>query len=252
MASLASIIQFCDDLLIPARFHDYCPNGLQVCGKAEIQRIALGVSCSLEFFEVAAAGHADLLLTHHGLFWNRDPRVIGPILRVRLKALLDHDLALVAYHLPLDANPDVGNNAELVRLLGFGPARIGFGPLDGNLLGAIGDSTTPIGRDEFVERVRSLGSYPLVLPSGSETVRRIGVVSGSGASYLVDAAERGCDLFLTGEADEPTPAMSRELGINVVAMGHYNSEKFGVMALGQRLATTFGVEVLFVDVPNPV
>jgi dinuclear metal center YbgI/SA1388 family protein len=223
--------------------------GLQVVGAAEVEKIACGVSASRELFERAAAGGAQLVLVHHGLFWERDPRVIGPVMRDRLKALFDADLSLAAYHLALDAHPEVGNNALLAVELGVEPERrfadgLGYG-------GRLGDAPLPV--SALAERVREkLDRMPLVFPYGPEEVTRVAICSGGAARYVADAAAEGYDCFVTGEADEPTKHAAKELGIHFVAGGHYATETLGVCALAARLAEQFGVEWEFVDLPNPV
>src|SRR5439155_14151798 len=188
-----------------------------------------------------------LVLVHHGLFWDSDPRVVGARMKSRLKALFDSDLTLAAYHLALDAHPEVGNNALLARELGieveeaFGG--IGFG----------GRLAEPLPAETFLGEIRSrLGQDPLVFPYGPEQVERVAVVSGGAAKYVVAAAAEGYDLFLTGEAAEPTMHAARELGIHFVAAGHYATERLGVQALAARLAERFGLEWEFLELPNPV
>src|SRR5262245_47733402 len=221
--------------------------GLQVAGAHDVDRIACGVSASLELFERTAAAGAQLLLVHHGILWDRDSRVIDDALRRRLKVLLDAEITLAAYHLALDAHPEVGNNALLARDLGIEPsdqfAGIGFG----------GPLAEPVSIDEFVTRVREqLGSDPVVFPQGPERIERAAVITGGAARYLADAASEGYDLFLTGEPAEPTLHTARELGIHFVAAGHYATERVGIQALAERLAEQFDLEWEFIDLPNPV
>jgi dinuclear metal center YbgI/SA1388 family protein len=221
--------------------------GLQVAGAREVERIACGVSASLELFERAAGARAQMLLVHHGLLWDRDSRVIDDARSRRLKALLDAEITLAAYHLALDAHPEVGNNALLARELGIEPserfAGIGFG-------GPLAEPTTV---DEFAERVReALASEPLVFAHGPARVERAAVVTGGAASHLAEAARDGYDLFLTGEPAEPSLHTARELGIHFVAAGHYATERIGIQALAKRLSEQFDVEWEFIDLPNPV
>jgi dinuclear metal center YbgI/SA1388 family protein len=221
--------------------------GLQVAGAREVDRIACGVSASLELFERAAGARAQMLLVHHGLLWDRDTQVIDDARRRRLKTLLDAEITLAAYHLALDAHPEVGNNALLARELGIDPsdrfAGIGFG-------GPLAEPTTV---DEFAERVReALGSEPLVFAHGPKRVERAAIVTGGAASHLADAARDGYDLFLTGEPAEPSLYTARELGIHFVAAGHYATERIGIQALTKRLSEQFSLEWEFIDLPNPV
>lgn len=221
--------------------------GLQVVGAADVKKIACGVSASRELFERAGELGAELVLVHHGLFWDRDSRVIGPELKGRLRALFDADLTLAAYHLALDAHPELGNNVLLARELGVDPverfAEIGFaGPLE-----------RPQPMDELATRVRErLDRPPLVFSYGPETIERVAICSGGAARHLADAVAEGYDCFVTGEADEPTKHAAKEAGIHFVAAGHYATETLGVRALAERIAQEFGVEWEFVDLPNPV
>jgi dinuclear metal center YbgI/SA1388 family protein len=247
LADRDEILAFASELLDLDAYPDYGPMGLQVAGAEEVGRLACGVSASLELFERAASSGAQMLLVHHGLLWDRDPRVIDDAARRRLEALFDADMTLAAYHLALDAHPEVGNNALLARELGIEPAEkfaeIGFG-------GALAEPATV---DEFTARVREvLGSEPLVFAHGPERVERAAVVTGGAGRYLPDAARQGYDLFLTGEAQEPSLHLARELGIHFVAAGHYATERIGIQALTERLAEHFDLDWEFIDLPNPV
>jgi dinuclear metal center YbgI/SA1388 family protein len=247
VADRDEILAFADELLELEAYPDYGPKGLQVAGAREVDRIACGVSASLELFEQAAALGAQLLLVHHGLLWDRDSRVIDDPLRRRLKTLLDAEITLAAYHLALDAHPEVGNNALLARELGVEPAErfagIGFG----------GPLAEPATVEEFAERVRgALGTEPLVFGHGPTRVERAAIVTGGAGRHLADAAREGYDLFLTGEPEEPSLHTARELGIHFVAGGHYATERIGVQALAKRLAEQFDLDWTFIDLPNPV
>jgi dinuclear metal center YbgI/SA1388 family protein len=247
LADRDEILAFASELLDLDAYPDYGPMGLQVAGAEEVSRLSCGVSASLELFERAASSGAQMLLVHHGLLWDRDPRVIDDAARRRLEALFDADMTLAAYHLALDAHPEVGNNALLARELGIEPAEkfaeIGFG-------GALAEPATV---DEFTARVREvLGSEPLVFAHGPERVERAAVVTGGAGRYLPDAARQGYDLFLTGEAQEPSLHLARELGIHFVAAGHYATERIGIQALTERLAEHFDLDWEFIDLPNPV
>ena len=247
MAPRDEIVAFADELLDLGSYADYGPMGLQVVGAREVAKIACGVSASRELFERAAAAGAQMVLVHHGLFWERDPREIGPLMRERLRALFDHDLNLAAYHLALDAHPELGNNALLARELGVEPAERftewGFG----------GSLEEPLPIDAFSERVHErVGRMPLVFAYGPETIERVAVLTGGAARHLADAISGGYDCFLTGEAAEPTKHAAKEARIHFVAAGHYATETLGVRALSARLAEEFGLEWEFIDLPNPV
>jgi dinuclear metal center YbgI/SA1388 family protein len=252
MARLDEILSFLDDLLHPGEFEDYGPNGLQVPGADEVRRVATGVSAQRELFERAAGEGAQLVVCHHGLFWNSQPRQITRPLKSRLEALFDSDMALAAYHLPLDAHPEVGNNALICHALGLERAER-FGTARGQPIGFVGRSADGIPFPELRDRCReAFGQEPFAWECGPERVRSVGVVSGGAASSLVEAAALGLDAFLTGEPSEPTMAEAREGGIHFIAGGHYATETFGVRKLGELIAERFSVEHAFIDVPNPL
>jgi len=241
------IVAFANEYLELGAYPDYGPMGLQVVGAPEVTKIACGVSASLELFRQAAKVRAQLLLVHHGLFWDRDPRVVDGRMRARLEALFANDISLVAYHLALDAHPEVGNNALLAQALDVEPSRrfasIGFG----------GSLRRPCGIEELLGRLeRELGRAPLVFPNGPEQVREVAICSGGAASYLATAAAEGYDCYVTGEPAEPSMMLARESGIHFVAAGHYATETLGVKALARRLAERFDLEWEFLDLPNPV
>jgi dinuclear metal center YbgI/SA1388 family protein len=252
-APLADILAELDLLLEPDLFHDYCPNGLQVPGGAEVGTVATGVSAQLELFERAADEHADLVLVHHGTFWDSEGRAVDAALKQRLKVLFDADMSLVAYHLPLDAHPELGNNALLARALGA-DALDPFALHRGRSIGFVGTlpgDGTPA--SELFGRVHELTERePLVFGFGPPQVRRIAIVSGGGAEYLGDAIAAGADAFLTGEPAERVMAQAREAGVHFIAAGHYATETFGVRALGDHLSKRFGLRHVFLDIPNPV
>jgi dinuclear metal center YbgI/SA1388 family protein len=253
MAPVKEILADLDRLLDPDGFDDYCPNGLQVAGRSEVGLLVTGVTASVELFEAARAVGADLVLAHHGILWSGDDRRVTGRLHRRLRLLIEADLGLAAYHLPLDAHPECGNNALIAAGLGC-VAHRPFGVHRGREIGRRGEFDGPgIPADELVRRVAELtGRTPLAFTSGPPRVRSIGIVSGAGSGHLGEAIAAGLDAFLTGEPAERTMAESRESGIHFIAAGHYATETFGVRALGDRLAARFGVEHLFIDVPNPI
>jgi dinuclear metal center YbgI/SA1388 family protein len=252
VAALAEIISNLDALLDPGSFEDYGPNGLQVPGTEQVNVVATGVSAHRELFERAAAEGAQLVLCHHGLFWNAQPRALSPTLKGRLEALFGADMSLAAYHLPLDAHPEVGNNALICEALGLERSEP-FGEHRGRSIGFVGRSADGLPFDELRRRcATAFGREPFAWATGPDTVRSVGIVSGGGASSLGEAVARGLDAFLTGEPAEPAMAEAREGGVHFIAVGHYASETFGVRRLGELLAERFGVEHRFVDVPNPI
>ena len=253
LVTVLDLIAELDRLLRPDAFADYSPNGLQVPGPDQVGTVATGVTASVELFERAAAEQADLVLVHHGLFWKGMAQHVDPPLYRRLRPLFLNEMALAAYHLPLDAHPVVGNNALLARGLGCDETEP-FGLHEAEPIGVAarfgGDG---IDAGELAERVRSLtGREPLHLAYGPARVRTLGIVSGGAAGFLENAIAEGHDAFLTGEPAERVLAQAREGAIHFLAAGHYATETFGVRALGDWLAERFGVEHLYVDVPNPV
>ena len=247
MAQRDEIIAFCDGLLDVSAYPDYGPVGLQVVGAAEVRKVVCGVSASRELFERAAEAEAQLVLVHHGLFWEKESRVVDRIVRGRLQALFEADLTLLGYHLALDAHPEIGNNAYLCRELGVEPERRftdwGWG----------GSLAAPVPASDFANRVQEVvGRMPLVFSYGPEEIRRVAICSGGAGRYLGTAIAEGYDCFLTGEADEPTKHLAKEAGVHFVAAGHYATETSGVQALAARVAERFDVEWEFVDLPNPV
>jgi dinuclear metal center YbgI/SA1388 family protein len=248
VAARDEILAWADEYLDLASYPDYGPMGLQVVGAREVGKVVCGVSSSRELFERAAEAGGQLVLVHHGLLWDKEPRRIGPVMRERLKALFDADLSLAAYHLALDAHPEIGNNALLCDELGI--------ERDGRFadgLGFGGRLRDPVPVSDFAELVRArLGRMPLVFSYGPELVERVAVCSGGAARYVGEAAAEGYDCFVTGEADEPTKHAAKEAGIHFVAGGHYATETLGVRALAARIGERFEIAWDFVDLPNPV
>ena len=251
-AARDDILSYLDRELEVGRFHDYGPIGLQVAGRDEVARVALAVSSTLEVFESAAAFGADLLLVHHGLFWDGDSRVVDELMRRRLELLFRAGITLAAYHLPLDAHRELGNNAQLARVLGVA-VEDWFLDDRGPPIAARGRFLDPLALEELAVRVeRETGRTPLALPGGPGEIRTIGICSGGAASGIRAAAALGLDAWLTGEPREDSRALAAELGVSFIAAGHHATETFGVRAVGRELEDRFGVETTFVDVPNPV
>jgi len=252
VAARDELIAWLDELLEVDAFEDYGPNGLQVPGSAEVDVVATGVSAHRQLFELAAAAGAQLVLCHHGILWGSAPAPITPAQRRRLETLFAADMSLAAYHLPLDAHAEVGNNALICRELGFEPAER-FAPVKGRPIGFVGRSPAGLSRDELLERCTAVFERePFAWLSGPDRIHSIGVLSGGGASAFAEAIELGLDAFLTGEPSEPAMADAREAGVHFLAAGHYASETFGVRRLGELLGAEFGVEHHFVSVPNPI
>ncbi len=249
--ALSTLVEEADRFLNAARIADYCPNGLQVEGRPQVRRIVSGVTASQALLDAAVEAEADVVLVHHGYFWKgEDARVTG-MKRRRLQTLLGHDISLLAYHLPLDLHPEVGNNVQLARQLEITVE----GPLDPDnprVVGLLGSLAEPMTARDFARRVQEvLGREPLLV-EGAGMVRRIGWCTGGGQGYIDDAIAAGVDLFLTGEASEQTFHSARENGVSFIAAGHHATERYGVQALGDYLARRFAIEHLFIDCLNPV
>ena len=247
MADLEEVTRYLDTLLEPDGYDDFGPNGLQVPGAPEVTKVVTGVSAQLELFERAAEAGAQLVVCHHGLFWDFHTRAITPAMRRRLKALLDRDISLAAYHLPLDAHPEVGNNALICKAL-----ELERGERFGGV-GWIGRSDQGVPFPEFRDRcAATFGQEPLVWDAGPDVVGSVGVVSGAAHSSLTDAIALGLDAFITGEPAEHTMADAREAGVHFLACGHYATETLGVRRVGELLEERFAIVHEFIDVPNPI
>jgi dinuclear metal center YbgI/SA1388 family protein len=253
VASRDEIVGFCDELLETSAFEDYGPNGLQVPGRREVTRVASGVSANLDLIEAAIEQGAHLLLVHHGLFWGSGPPVLTELVAGRLRAALGAELSIAAYHLPLDAHPEIGNNALLREGLGLDPDPEGFGAVKGRPIGVVGRADGGLDARELFGRIAELvGREPLVFDAGPTSVERIGIVTGGGGSTLSEAIEIGLDALVTGELSEPAPAEAREGGIHVIAAGHHATETFGVRRLGDLVGERFDIAHEFIEVPNPI
>ena len=235
--------------LAVSRFRDYSPNGLQVEGRAEVRRIATGVTASQAVLEAATAWGADAILVHHGYFWRNEDAAIAGIKKRRVAHLLKHDVSLLAYHLPLDAHPVLGNNTQLGKLLGF-VERGRFGEQDIAMHGVLAQSQ-PL--QQLTQNIQNtLQRAPLVIGYGNPNITRIAWCSGGGQGYFEQAIELGVDAFLTGEISEQNVHIAQESGVAFIAAGHHATERYGVLALGEHLATHFGLEHRFFDQDNQV
>ncbi len=252
MVDRNTLVDYCNKLLAADAFSDYCPNGLQVEGAQQVQRIVTGVTASQDLLDAAVAAQADLLLVHHGYFWKGEPAAITGIKQRRLKTLLTNDLNLLAYHLPLDVHPELGNNVQLAKLLGWqitGPLEIG----NPRSVGLQGELPAAQSGEQLAQALASaLGREPLFIAGHQRPVKRIAWCTGAAQGYIDKAIALGVDAFVTGEVSEPTVHAARENGINFYAAGHHATERYGVQALGEHLAQQFGVEHRFIDMDNPV
>lgn len=249
--ALTTLIEEAERYLGASRISDYCPNGLQVEGRPQINRIVSGVTASQALLDAAVEQQADVVLVHHGYFWKGENPCVTGIKQRRLKTLLQNDISLLAYHLPLDVHPEVGNNVQLAARLGITVE----GPLDANnpkVVGLVGSLPEPRSAQDFALHVTQvLGREPLLV-AGSGLISRVGWCSGGGQGYIDDAIAAGVDLFLTGEASEQTFHSAQENDISFIAAGHHATERYGVQALGDYLARRFALEHIFIDCPNPV
>lgn len=248
---LKELVGYADWLMEASEFKDYCPNGLQVEGRPRVGRIISGVTACQALIDEAIERRADALVVHHGYFWkNEDPCVRGMKQR-RFKALLEHDISVIAYHLPLDAHRELGNNARLADSLGLRVEGWFGGPPGRELAvqGRFARETTP---DALKQRLESLLGRQILLESGGpDTIQTLGVCSGGAQGMINQAAELGLDAFMTGEVSEQTIHIAREMGLHFFACGHHATERMGAQALGEHLAEKFGLEHEFVDIDNP-
>lgn len=251
MVPLTELTSYLDEYLAAHEGADWCPNGLQVAGRPEVRRLVTGVSASVALLDAAVERGADAVLVHHGVLWHAvTQRVIGSH-RQRLKRLLDHDISLLAYHLPLDRHPEVGTAATVALGLGWHDLEP-FGDHRGHPTGFLGQVDGETLAQQLDRLRRTLGREPLAFDGGRPRIRRAAVVTGDAFDEFHRAVAAGCDLFLTGEPKERAMDLAREEGVHFVAAGHYHTEAPGVRALTTHIRDSFEVEAEFVDLPNPV
>lgn len=249
---LKTLLQQCEQILQPRKFKDYCPNGLQVEGKPTVKRIVSGVTASQALLDAAVEYAADAILVHHGYFWKGEAEAITGIKRNRLKTLLNNDISLIAYHLPLDAHPALGNNAQLANKLGL---EVDDGLEVGNpdSIGLIGHLKTPMSAQQFSDHIsQCLGRKPMMIEGGDHQIKTIGWCTGGAQGYIEKAIDLQLDAYLSGEVSEPTFHAAVENGIHYFAAGHHATERYGAKALGEHLAELYGLEHQFIDIDNPV
>jgi len=242
------LIEFLNQFLNISQFEDLSVNGLQVEGREQIQKIVLGVSVSQRLFQAAVQQHADMVIVHHGAFWTNAPKpnLLTGFYGKRMALLIKNDINLAAYHLPLDAHPEVGNNARILKLLQLEPLE----PVE---IGFLAQLPSPVKLGSFVEQVnKALQTTAQIFPFGPDQVHRLLVLSGASSPHYQLALDHGADTFLGGDMREQLVRELEEVGLNFIHAGHYNTEKFGVQALGEKLQQQFNVSCQFVDIPNPV
>ena len=251
---LTDLNNYLNQLLKPEQFTDYCPNGLQVEGRAEIQHIVTGVTASYDLLEAALAVKADAILVHHGYFWRGESAAITGIKKRRIQFLLQHDISLIAYHLPLDAHAEFGNNVMLAKQLGLtvtgwaGPKNKN----ESNML-LLAELSAPLSLKEFAQIMDiKLNRAPQVIGDLTQVVQKVALCTGAAQGYIEQAVEAGVDVYISGEISEPTVHIARETGVSYIAAGHHATERYGVQALGAHLADKFGLTHTFIDCDNPV
>jgi len=252
MVQTQELTKYINELLNVHSFKDYAPNGLQVEGSKTIQKLVCGVTASRALIDAAIEARADAILVHHGYFWKgEDPCLVG-MKGERIRRLMQADMNLLAYHLPLDAHAELGNNAQLAGRLGFSVTGRFIGDAD-NGIGMYGRLQTPMQGDELANHIgQVLERPPLYVPGGDKLIDTIAWCSGGAQGYIQQAVELGVDAYLTGEVSEHTVHVARECGIHFFAAGHHATERYGVQALGAHLAKTFKLECQYIDVQNPV
>ncbi|MCJ8160091.1 Nif3-like dinuclear metal center hexameric protein [Acinetobacter zhairhuonensis] len=252
MAALQEILQWCNDTLKTPEFKDYAPNGLQIEGKAEVKKILCAVTASQDAIDAAIAQQADLLLVHHGYFWKGEPYPITGMRGKRIKALIQNDISLAAYHLPLDSHPTLGNNAAIADILELEI----FEALDASErhpIGNIGYLKQALSPEEFKAMLTErLGFQTIHLPADKQTIQKVGFCTGAAQDFISKAAEQNCDAYISGEVSERTYYEAKELNVHYYACGHHATERYGVQRLGQAISEQFNLEYSYFELNNPI
>lgn len=249
---LKQLCDFCDDFLRVHEFDDYCPNGLQVESSTEVNHIVAGVTASLDLIDAAIAQKADTLLVHHGYFWKGESQPIAGFKGRRIRRLIRNNINLIAFHLPLDAHPQVGNNVQLGKLMGW-EVQGSFGSVGKHDIVLNGALQTPMTLDELSRSIETiLATNVLSISCGNRPIQTIAWCTGAAQEYIEQAAARGIDAFVSGEISEHTFHFAKEAGIHYIAAGHHATERYGVQALAAVIEKRFGVRQQFIDIPNPV
>ena len=252
MAKLQDIIQWCDQTLKSPEFKDYAPNGLQIEGKTEVHKILAAVTASQDAIDAAIRENADLLLVHHGYFWKGEAYPITGMRGKRIKSLIQHDISLLAYHLPLDSHPSLGNNAAIADLLEL--ERIeALDPSERHPIGNIGYLNQPMPVEEFKTFVSEKLKFDVThLPADKNMIEKVGFCTGGAQDFIVKAAEQGCDAYISGEVSERTFYEAKELDVHYFACGHHATERYGVQRLGQAISEQFDIEYVYFELNNPI
>ncbi|MCF6235147.1 MAG: Nif3-like dinuclear metal center hexameric protein [Gammaproteobacteria bacterium] len=250
MVQLNELISYVDTLLDVENFHDYAPNGLQVEGGRQVSKLVSGVTASMELLEAAIKHGADTVLVHHGYFWKGENPCVTGMKKRRLECLLKNNINLLAYHLPLDAHPVYGNNAQLGNMFG---SSVEGRFASSNKLGMYGTLQKPLSGVVFADHLaKVLDRQPLHIMGNNRPIHRIAWCSGGAQSYFEEAIALGVDAYVSGEISEHTTHMAKECGVHYFAAGHHATERYGVKVLGEHLANKYGIEHTFIDIDNPV
>ena len=252
MAKLQDIIQWCDQTLKSSEFKDYAPNGLQIEGKTEVRKILAAVTASQDAIDAVIRENADLLLVHHGYFWKGEAYPITGMRGKRIKSLIQHDISLLAYHLPLDSHPSLGNNVAIADLLKL--ERIeALDPSERHPIGNIGYLNQPMPVEDFKKFVSETLKFDVIhLPADKTMIEKVGFCTGGAQDFIVKAAEQGCDAYISGEVSERTFYEAKELGVHYFACGHHATERYGVQRLGQAISEQFDIEYIYFELNNPI
>lgn len=252
MANLNDIIQWCNQTLNTAEFKDYAPNGLQIEGKSEVKKILCAVTASQDAIDAAIAQQADLLLVHHGYFWKGEAYPITGMRGKRIKSLIQHDISLLAYHLPLDAHPVLGNNAAIAERLALHNIQA-LDPNERYPIGNIAELAQPMSATAFKAFLtQHLGFNTIHLPAEKALIHKVGYCTGAAQDFIVQAAAQNCDAFISGEVSERTFYQAKELNVHYYACGHHATEKYGVQRLAQAIADEFDIEFCYFELNNPI
>ena len=252
MAKLQDIIQWCDQTLKSPEFKDYAPNGLQIEGKTEVRKILAAVTASQDAIDAAIRENADLLLVHHGYFWKGEAYPITGMRGKRIKSLIQHDISLLAYHLPLDSHPSLGNNAAIADLLKLELIEA-LDPSERHSIGNTGYLNQPMPVEDFKKFVSEKLKFDAIhLPADKTMIEKVGFCTGGAQDFIVKAAEQGCDAYISGEVSERTFYEAKELGVHYFACGHHATERYGVQRLGQAISEQFDIEYVYFELNNPI
>ena len=252
MAKLQDIIQWCDQTLKSPEFKDYAPNGLQIEGKTEVRKILAAVTASQDAIDAAIRENADLLLVHHGYFWKGEASPITGMRGKRIKSLIQHDISLLAYHLPLDSHPSLGNNAAIADLLKLELIEA-LDPSERHSIGNTGYLNQPMPVEDFKKFVSEKLKFDAIhLPADKTMIEKVGFCTGGAQDFIIKAAEQGCDAYISGEVSERTFYEAKELGVHYFACGHHATERYGVQRLGQAISEQFDIEYVYFELNNPI